>query len=294
MMIRFVGPAWYAWGMCTCTGQTIREEKRVCATRRGFTLIELLVVLAIIAILVGLLLVGLRGAREAARTTVCLSNQRQIALANINYANVNKDFLLREGSDRPPPWNQKISWALGARPYLDDQVATDQHADDMFVNSPYYKDPSRPRDRHNIHYVANAMPFLLEPDGNGGVAPTVDLAGIGDFRFRRGPTKLTRLSFPEQTLYITEFFNDPDEYWANWLLIQPQTDAGQAQLYDVWSPWHLTEGHPDFRVGARRHGSGGNAAFMDGHAATIRAEKLLALPPQSNLWDDRDYGHRMQ
>lgn len=279
--------------MCTHTGQTVCEGKRVWTARWGFTLIELLVVIAIIAILVGLLLVGLRGAREAARTTVCLANQQQIVLANINYANHNRDFLLREGTDRPPPWDQKISWALGARPYLDAQVASDEHAEDLYVNAPYYKDPARPKDRHNIHYVANAIPFLLETDGMGGQTPAIDLMGISDFRFRRGPTKLTRIGFPEQTLYITEYGDDPLEYGANWLLTQPQTDAGQAQLYDIWSPWHLTEGHQEYRVGARRHGAGGNAGFMDGHAATIRADKLLALPPQGSLWDDRDYGRRM-
>ncbi len=51
----------------------------------AFTLIELLVVIAIIAILAAILFPVFAQAREAARTTVCLSNEKQIALALMMY-----------------------------------------------------------------------------------------------------------------------------------------------------------------------------------------------------------------
>jgi prepilin-type N-terminal cleavage/methylation domain-containing protein/prepilin-type processing-associated H-X9-DG protein len=51
----------------------------------AFTLIELLVVISIIALLIAILLPALSAAREAARNAQCLSNIRQIGLANIGY-----------------------------------------------------------------------------------------------------------------------------------------------------------------------------------------------------------------
>ena len=62
-------------------------------TRPGFTLIELLVVISIIAILAGLLLPALSRARENARASQCIGNQKQISMMLSFYADSSRGWL---------------------------------------------------------------------------------------------------------------------------------------------------------------------------------------------------------
>jgi len=77
--------------------------------RRGFTLIELLVVIAIIAILAAILFPVFAKAREKARQSSCLSNLKQLALANLQYAqDYDERFMLyanmASSPVQPPPF----------------------------------------------------------------------------------------------------------------------------------------------------------------------------------------------
>ena len=61
--------------------------------RRAFTLVELLVVIGIIALLISILLPTLASARAAARSTLCLSNQKQVMQSVLLYTNENETRL---------------------------------------------------------------------------------------------------------------------------------------------------------------------------------------------------------
>lgn len=89
-----------------------------CAPRGGFTLVELLVVIMIIAILV-LLLPAVNSAREAARRTSCINNEKQIMLAFLNSAEAQGGF-----SNRRSPTKALTSghgWGLTLLPFIEEQ-----------------------------------------------------------------------------------------------------------------------------------------------------------------------------
>ncbi len=97
--------------------------------RRAFTLIELLVVIAIIAILAAILFPVFAQAKEAAKKTQALSNQKNLGMAFILYTSDYDDVLpnvtwqdsFNSAYSVPNPygekWNGSLAWPVSLIPY---------------------------------------------------------------------------------------------------------------------------------------------------------------------------------
>src|SRR5580693_5940242 len=68
-------------------------SETIAMKKTGFTLIELLVVIAIIAIIAAILFPVFASAREKARQTTCVSNEKQIALGVLQYVQDNDEYM---------------------------------------------------------------------------------------------------------------------------------------------------------------------------------------------------------
>ena len=214
---------------------------------RGFTLIELLVVIAIIAILLSILLPGLKKAKEQARMTICASNQEQIGLAAYLYTEDNNSFIPRGGMFG--------TWFQCFLPYVGHHEDTTDYR-----HVKIYRCLSFPDKRQTVCYVVSSWTFDSKTDMTGHEITA--------------PTKLNTFTYPMTTVYMAD---NEDAPWRP--IIEEATDD-DIQRLDVWSPNHLPDSDTPQdetygrRVARDRHRDGCNYLFLDWHVEYIPTEEM--------------------
>lgn len=240
--------------------------------RGGFTLIELLVVIAIIAILAAILFPVFSKVREKARQTMCLSNQKQIALAAAQYA---QDY---DGS-YPPRYiddcgDPSCSIYLGRRqwPSLLLPYIRQKGGAELGTPEGVFQCPSSP-----IPQTSSAPRYNMSCDKNW---------GWRGYKWRHVDATLREpdVQAPADTIFITETPNcsgygrtTTPQCAASWHRVCQPYFVDSEHYNDTWG-WHTDISTNN---GHLRHNDGLNYIFFDFHVKWSRAE--TTVKPR-NLW----------
>ncbi len=289
-------------------------EKTRPAARSGFTLIELLVVIAIIAILAAILFPVFAQAREKARQTSCLSNEKQLGLAVIQYSQDYDEVFPMGGVDRGF-WMQG-TWAKYTEPYVKSLAvfhcpddSDQQHIGTNMLGPDDWSWAGSP-----ISYTANGYEQTLGapgyPDWCGPVFGVMGVWNPNDWCAAKladgGGTPFANVVRPSETIMISEKHND-DVLKQSGGTMGNNVEGNFSSVLRVpnwvnWFDWMAsripsgtgskTAAYPGGVAGgvSTKHSGMANFVFTDGHAKSMKPEATNPDPdnrPQDNMWNSR-------
>jgi len=244
--------------------------------RTAFSLIELLVVIAIIAILAGLLLPALAGAKSQAQKINCLSNLRQLHLAWQLYADDHRGHLAPNGhSPLSGLESERPSWVGG---WLDLEERLDN------IDARWLMDPGYRHGAKLAPYLRTSGVFKCPGDKSlipfgGQTLPRV--RSISANCYMNGLETIGVNAFWQSDDYIT-FRKQEDLHRASPALMFVFVDEREDSINDGYFASDLRNQQGLFTMvdfPASYHNRAANMTFADGHAASRRWTDPRTTPP---------------